>query len=227
LPGALALASSILSPLITNAQTPDKKTAIGAYISTLNYRGNLGSDFFKLHTPVPVGVGAHITRYLSPSFDLSLQGNYQNYYRFVSDNAPRNSFTARTGTVDLGFKLKLNNGKILKEDAFIQPYLMGGGGLFFAKSYGNYASNAAGSSVAGTFSNNLNRFEVFGAAGLRFRLSPSLALDIQTSQHYPFTERVDNLGNTNDKLYDRFLVHSAGLTQSQRHGRRRCARPQG
>jgi OOP family OmpA-OmpF porin len=212
LPGAIALASSVLSPIITNAQTPDKKTAIGAYISTLNYRGNLGSDFFKLHTPVPVGVGAHITRYLSPTFDLSLQGNYQNYYRFVSDNAPRNSFTARTGMVDLGIKLKLNNGKILKEDAFIQPYLMGGGGLFFAKSNGNYASNTAGTSIAGTFSNNLNRWEVFGAAGLRFRLSPSLALDIQTSQHYPFTERVDNLGGPNDKLYDRFLVHSAGLT---------------
>ena len=76
LPSALVLASSALSPLITQAQTPDKKTAVGVYISTLQYRGNLGSDFFKLHGPQHVGVGAHITRYLSPTFDLSLQGNY-------------------------------------------------------------------------------------------------------------------------------------------------------
>ena len=178
----------------------------------MQYHGNLGSDFGKLSAPAHVGIQAHLTQYLSPTFDLGLLGNYQNYYRFVSDAAPYNSFTMRSASVDLGLKLKLNDGKILKEAAFIQPYLMGGGGLFFAKSTGNYAFNGAGAPVAGSFSNNFNRFEVFGLAGLRFRLSPALALDITTSQHYPFTERADNLSNTNDKLYDRFLVHSAGLT---------------
>ncbi|RZK97285.1 MAG: OmpA family protein, partial [Hymenobacter sp.] len=115
---------------------------------------------------------------------------------------------------DLGLKLKLNNGKILKEDFFLQPYLMGGGGFFVANFSGNYAYGNGNSytPIAGSYYNKIRQFEVFGAAGIRFRLSPSLALDVQTAQHYPFTESSDNLGGPDNKLYDRYLVHSVGLT---------------
>jgi OOP family OmpA-OmpF porin len=192
----------------TQAQTADRKTAIGINVSLEQYRGNMGSDFWDLGSPKEfrVGGGGHITRYLSPSFDISLLGNYETY-RFSGDRAGDN-FELRNGMIDLGLKLKLNNGKIIKEDAFIQPYLMGGGGMFLANSDGNVAGQ-------GHFFNQIRRPEVFGAAGLRFRLSDAVALDLQTSQHYPFTERTDNLygpANPADKLYDRFLVHSLGLT---------------
>jgi len=123
--GATVLAVSALAPA-AHAQTPDKKTAIGVNISMMQYRGNLGSDFGKLHTPVQVGVGAHVTRYLSPTFDLSLLGNYQNYYRFIANNASNNTITAKTAMFDLGLKLKLNNGKILKEDFFFAALPDGG-----------------------------------------------------------------------------------------------------
>ncbi|RZK25199.1 MAG: OmpA family protein, partial [Hymenobacter sp.] len=113
---------------------------------------------------------------------------------------------------DLGLKLKLNNGKILKEDCFIQPYLMGGGGFFVANNAGNYTSNAAGRPVSGSFSNQTRKLEVFGLAGLKFRLSPSVGLDFAVSQHYPFTDNFDNLNDPTKKLNDRFLVYSAGLT---------------
>jgi outer membrane protein OmpA-like peptidoglycan-associated protein len=211
LPGAFALAGSFAA-LTAHAQTPDKKTAIGVNISLMQYQGDLGSDWGHSTFPVQVGVGAHVTRYLSPSFDVALLGNYQNYYRFVSPNAPYNSFTARTGMFDLGLKLKLNNGKILKEDFFLQPYLMGGGGFFVANSRGNYATNAANQPIPGSFFNQVRRFEVFGLAGMKFRLSPSVGLDITASQHYPFAEGTDNINNPNKKLHDRFLVYSAGLT---------------
>ena len=203
----LALGTVVLGMVAprAQAQTADRKTAIGANVSLEQYRGNMGTDFWDIGYPKEfrVGGGGHITRYLSPSFDLSLLGNYETY-RFSADK-PGNNFELRNGMVDLGLKLKLNNGKILKEDAFIQPFLMAGGGMFFANSDG---------SVAGKhFFNQIRRPEVFGMAGLRFRLSDAVALDLTTSQHYPFTERVDNLyGSPNDKLYDRFLVHSLGLT---------------
>ncbi|MVN78638.1 OmpA family protein [Hymenobacter sp. HMF4947] len=208
---AVLLATGLVAPT-AQAQTPDRKTAIGANVSLLQYHGNFGSDFGRLFSPAQVGVGAHISRYLSPSFDLSLLGNLQNY-RFVRDNAPYREFNSRIGMVDLGLKLKLNNGHILREDFFLQPYLMGGGGLFAANSGGNYLTvTNAGVVTPGTFSNQMRVFEVFGAAGIRFRLSSVVSLDIQTSQHYPLTDRIDNVSNSNDKLYDRFLVHSAGLT---------------
>ncbi len=189
----------------SQAQTADRKTAIGANVSLEQYRGNMGSDFWDLSAPKEfrVGGGGHITRYLSPTFDLSLLGNYEKYRH--SGNRPGDQFELSNGMVDLGLKLKLNNGKILKEDAFIQPYLMGGGGMYLANSDGTLAGGRH-------FFNQIRRPEVFGAAGLRFRLSEAVFLDLQTSQHYPFTERTDNLGGPDDKLYDRFLVHSLGLT---------------
>ena len=192
----------------SQAQTADRKTAIGANVSLEQYRGNMGTDFWDIGSPKEfrVGGGGHITRYLSPSFDVSLLGNYETY-RFSGDRLGDN-FELRNGMVDLGLKLKLNNGKILKEDAFIQPFLMGGGGMFLANTSGR--ANGANFGV-----NQIRRPEVFGMAGLRFRLSEAVALDLTTSQHYPFTERSDNLygpANPADKLYDRFLVHSLGLT---------------
>jgi len=204
----LALGAVVLGTAAprVQAQTADRKTAIGVNVSLEQYRGNMGTDFWDIGSPKEfrVGGGGHITRYLSPSFDVSLLGNYETY-RFSGDRVGDN-FELRNGMVDLGLKLKLNNGKILKEDAFIQPFLMGGGGMFLANSDGNVAGK-------GHFFNQIRRPEVFGMAGLRFRLSDAVALDLTTSQHYPFTERSDNLyGSPDDKLYDRFLVHSLGLT---------------
>ncbi|MGI4735671.1 MAG: OmpA family protein [Janthinobacterium lividum] len=210
-PGAVVLVGSLLAPT-AHAQTADKKTAVGVNISTMQYQGDLGSDWGNSTLPLHVGVGAHITRYLSPSFDVAILGNYQNFYRFIAPAAPYNSFTAKSAMFDLGFKLKLNNGMILKEDFPVQPYLMGGGGFFVANTSGNYASNSANQAIAGTFFNRVRQVEVFGLAGIKFRLSPALGLDITASQHYPFTESTDNINNPNKKLHDRFLVYSAGLT---------------
>ena len=190
------------------AQTPDRKTALSGNVGLLQYRGNMGSDFWnRSGVDIEVGGGGAITRYLSPTFDVALLGYYETY-KFSSEVRAGDNFDARIGMVDLGLKLKLNNGKILKEESFIQPYLMGGGGMFL--------SNSSGRANGQNFGiNQIRRPEVFGLAGLRFRVSEAVALDLTISQHYPFTERVDNLyGPTNhaDKLYDQFLLSQAGIT---------------
>ena len=212
LPGAVLLATGLAaSP--TLAQTADRKTAIGGHVSVLQYQGNLGGDFWKLSAPQKIGGGGHITRYLSRSFDVALLGNYENY-RFVAVRRPYPEFSAKIGMIDLGLKLKMTG--IIPEDFFIQPYLMGGGGAFLASSTGNYNDlNPDGTTTPGSiqgFDASIQAFEVFGLAGLRFRLSPAIFLDIQTSQHYPFSDRIDNITTSSGKLHDRFLVHSAGLT---------------
>ncbi|MBD2769911.1 OmpA family protein [Hymenobacter sp. BT664] len=189
----------------SQAQTPDRKTALSANVGLLQYRGNMGSDFWDRSGPdLEVGGGGSITRYLSPSFDLSLLGYYE-LYKFSSRVRAGDNFDANMGMVDLGIKLKLNNGKILKEEALIQPYLMGGGGAIFA--------NSRGRANGRDFFNQIRRPEVFGLAGIRIRLGGAVGLDLTTSQHYPLTDRIDNLyGSPDDKLYDRFLLHQAGIT---------------
>ncbi len=212
LPGAVLLAAGLAaSP--TLAQTADRKTAIGGHVSVLQYQGNLGGDFWKLSAPQKIGGGGHITRYLSRSFDVALLGNYENY-RFVAVRPDYPELTAKVGMIDLGIKLKMTG--FIPEDFFVQPYLMGGGGAFLSSSQGNYDTvlpdGRRGPGTLQSFQATVQAFEVFGLAGLRFRLSPAIALDIQTSQHYPFTDRIDNLSTGSGKLHDRFLLHSAGLT---------------
>jgi OOP family OmpA-OmpF porin len=212
MPGALLAATGLLASS-AQAQTADHKTAIGVNVSHLQYQGNAGGDFFRTYYPLKLGVGGHVTRYLSPSFDLSLLGNYQNY-RYVAERNPYPSFNAKIGMIDLGLKLKLSS--LIGESFPIQPYLMGGGGVFLANSTGNYETILPnGQKGPGTnqfFDNSIQALEVFGLAGIRVRLSPAIGLDIQASQHYPFTDKIDNIGTAENKLHDRFLVYSAGLT---------------
>ncbi|MDO3413873.1 OmpA family protein [Hymenobacter sp. BT770] len=190
----------------TQAQTPDRKTALSANIGLLQYHGNMGSDFWnRSGVDLEVGGGGAISRYLSPSWDAALLGYYETY-KFSSQVRAGDNFEARVGMVDLGFKLKLNNGKILKEESRIQPYLMAGPGMFLS----NTSGRANGKDFGVT---QIRRPELFGLAGIRIRLSDVVSLDLTTSQHYPLTERVDNLyGSPDDKLYDRFLLHQAGIT---------------
>ncbi|MFD1468708.1 OmpA family protein [Hymenobacter caeli] len=205
-PGFALLGASLGAPQAVQAQTADHKTAISGNASVLQYRGELGNDWWNLgREGLRFGGGAAITRYLSPSFDLGLMGNYE-LYRFPK-NQPylqNSGFEVKSGFVDLALKLKLNNGHLLKEDAFIQPAIIGGGGFYVAHSVGN--NGAVG------FDNAIGRPDFFGGALLRFRLSPALFLDVQTTYHYPLTERTDNVYSASDNRYDDFLVHSVGLT---------------
>ena len=194
------------------AQTADKKTAISGWVSSLQYYGNTGNDFWnRSGVDIEVGGGGGITRYLSPSFDLGVYGNYETYKFVGSFNGAASNFDARIGMIDLGLKLKMNNGKILKEDFFLQPYLMAGPGLFIANSEGQV--RGPGLSAPTRFFQQIRRGEVFGAAGLRFRITPSLFADLQTGYFYPFTDEVDGVvQNDIDKRNDRFLRHQVGLT---------------
>ena len=94
------------------AQNSDSKWAIG-----------LGPGSYYNLNKGKVGGIAHeiyISRYLSPSFDLRINSNggYE------------------SGGIDfqdayLNFRYKLYNGYLLKEDAAVQPYIYGGGGMMW------------------------------------------------------------------------------------------------
>ncbi|WP_375417976.1 OmpA family protein [uncultured Hymenobacter sp.] len=200
---ALAAVGGLLAASTVQAQTPDKKTALSANVGLLQYHGNLGSDFWKIgDVDSEAGVGIGLTRYLSPSFDLGVFGFYENY-KFSGTRLRPSSLDARVGFANLGLKLKLNNGKILKEESFIQPYLMGGAGGMF--------TNTSGVVNGRRFSDKIRRPDVFGTAGLRFRLSPALALELTTTYIYPLTDNFDNTEEAIDDRNDRFLLHQAGL----------------
>ncbi|WP_317206660.1 OmpA family protein [Hymenobacter sp. 15J16-1T3B] len=189
-----------------HAQTADKKWGIGLNGSAFQYKGNLGSTYWKLGDS-QFGPGISINRYLTPGLDLGLHGNYVELKSEDLGNGTTRFFQTNVVNVNLGLKLKLNNGWALKEDAVVQPYLLAAPGWSFTSREGRF-NNAV-------TDEDKSYFDLFGAAGINFRLGETVGLFIQTGQHIPLNANIDGDPTRDDNKWDdRFLQHTVGLNIS-------------
>jgi len=197
----LAVGVTLLAASPGRAQTADRKTAISLFGTANQYKGSFGDNFWHWNRN-DYGYGIGLNRYLSRGLDLGLQGSY------VELNGNRNTntyFSTNVVTVNLALKLKLNNGWALKEDAFIQPYLLVAPGIAY--------TSAEGQTEGATLNTNKTYFDAHGAAGINFRITEGIGLFVQTGLHLPWGASFDGIPNPDDnKIDDRFLQHSAGLT---------------
>jgi len=114
--------------LFVSAQTADSKVAVGLYIGKNEYNGDLGNGIFNFSKPSYMFGGLSLATYLSPSFDLSLQGNYGDYGFFRSYGYGNNIYgTKYEGTLSLHYKF--NNGYLLKESCKLSPFVELGAGV--------------------------------------------------------------------------------------------------
>ena len=183
------------------AQTADRKTAISLFGSAYQYKGSLGEDFWKWDRN-SYGPGFGINRYLTKGLDLSLQGSY---VELKGTQSAATYFNTNIVNANLAFKLKLNNGWALKEDARVQPYLLAAPGWVYMSREGQ---------VRGLNVNeNKSYFDLFGAAGINFRLSDAVGLFVQTGQHIPLNANIDGEPIRDaDSFDDRYLQHTVGVT---------------
>ncbi|UYZ62418.1 OmpA family protein [Hymenobacter weizhouensis] len=200
----LGAAAWALAAPDSQAQTADRRTALSLHASALQYKGNLGSQFYK--NEGEFGAGFSLERYLSRSLDVGLYFNYGDLKFNAPNNAPYfgTYFDANVATANVGLKLKL-----LKETSFIQPYLLIAPGVAVTSSDGVVNQN----NRSQAFDLSETYFDLHGAAGIKFRLSDAVGLFVQTGQHWPVNANFDNLPTRDeDNWDDRFLQHSAGLT---------------
>ncbi|HEX8658111.1 MAG TPA: OmpA family protein [Hymenobacter sp.] len=198
---ALPLGVTLLAAPQGHAQNADRKTAISLFGSANQYKGSLGSDFWKWDRN-QYGAGIGLSRYLSPGLDLGLQGGYT---ELKGTKNASTFFSTNVVNANLSLKLKLNNGWALKEDAVIQPYLLIAPGVVFATREGAVRGRR--------LDDNETYLSGLGAAGISFRLGDAVSLFVQTGQHFPLSGNFDGETNTDpDKIDDRFLQHTAGLT---------------
>jgi len=205
----------------SQAQSPDRKWGVSGYATTLQYHGDLGENYWDARN-LTYGGGLSLNRYVSKGLDINLSGNqaslrypadpgtYNNIYN-PAQGASNRRFYANVTTLGLGFKLKLNNGWALKEDAFIQPYILLQPGLAIVYS-DRYTTNPMTASHT-----SFGSFDGQAALGLTFRLTPGLSIFAQAGQHYldRDDDRLDgyNSGSSNfTDQYDRYMQFSAGLT---------------
>jgi OOP family OmpA-OmpF porin len=192
----------------SHAQNADHKWGFGGHFGVMEYNGDMTNQFYSFSQGY--GVGASISRYLNPSFDLMLHFFYDGER---SNDGGRfelptwASFYTHMFNTNLLVKYKFNNGYILKETAFFAPYLLAGVG-------GNYA-NSSGVNETGPFTNKFMTPNAYAGAGVSLRISAGLSLVAQTALMYPFTDKVDGIvGNTlptSHKGDDFFLENSVGL----------------
>lgn len=181
-----------------SAQHSNLKWGIGFHGLTIEPKTSLGNDFFSFRMDkVSLGQGLSVMRYLNSSFDLGVY--------FSNGRMAQNSGVYHLNNLlyvaDLRIKWKLNNGYILKSDAFVGPFISAGMGV-------DYADVNAFGETEGEIKRTISQMDIYAGAGIRFRVSEKFSLEIQSGIHLPSDNRWD--ANLNG-VKDQFLEHSIGL----------------
>ncbi|MGI4867548.1 MAG: OmpA family protein [Janthinobacterium lividum] len=200
--GLLATASTV------NAQTADRKTAIGLHANATQYRGDLGNAFWDWKN-MPYSGGIDITRYIGKVLDIKLDLDYTRLrYPNPADafNSTGQRFHAQTYGAGLGFKIKAP----IKDSFFLHPYLLVEPGFSWVTT-DRYASPTSGNDFSryGTFTGQVG-------AGIDFHLGETAILFVQAGQTYMQAgdgrlDGVDNNATTFWDKKDRYMNFSAGL----------------
>ena len=139
---------------------------------------------------------------MSPSWDIEglLAAGKLGY---TPDRKP-NQFRGNLIDFNLYAKFKFNNGKLLKEDALIAPYLfLGIGDAYYKSKYVSYVKLVSkGYGVDFDFP--------FGA-GVQVRLGENAALKIQSTFHYSNTDTYDGTKGSRTNFNDGYLFNTIGL----------------
>lgn len=162
------------------AQTADNKWAIGLGYGTMQYSGELGNQFLAYFGKDELGgrdwqnsYQLQLARYLNPSFEAMLRFNYSYLKEMAGTNGVTYRLSGEYFNAGAEVHYKFNNGYILREDFFLQPYLSGGIGLLTGNSELNKVI-AANKSVAGitTGEEKVTAFHPYLGLGTKIRITP-------------------------------------------------------
>jgi len=176
-------------PLLSAAQTQDKKWSIGLHGGATQYQGDLGKGFYKGNQALYGFGGISFSRYITKHIDANLLFT-KGEMGFKGDTS---SFQTGFSTVTLNLRFNLLDPKYA-----VRPYLfVGAGAMLFAvnptvtdKSKIDYAAPDFG-------------------VGLNISLTPSLMLNMQEMVLYSTGDGKDGVNNAGN---DAYLMHMLGLS---------------
>jgi len=176
----LLVASLIGVVQLLTAQTVDKKFAVGLNVGKTEYNGDYGSSIFDFNKRLYSTFGLSLATYLSPSFDLGLEGNTGDY-GYIEDIATQKLFNGRKMEMSLYTQYKLNNGYIMNAESRLSPFISVGIG------FATYGLSPNDTHTPHTIIRGGTDLVVPVGAGLKFQFTKSLAL--QYKYLYSFTNR--------------------------------------
>ena len=190
----LYLCIYILTISAANSQTQDKKWNVGLHGGITQYNGDLGRDWYETKNTAYAFGGISISRYLGKLFDANLllsKGTIG--YNDGTSSSFKSDFNA--ASINLRFN-------IVAPEYVIRPYVFAGVGAVL-------------------FDNQLNfhqeKYDYIlptAGAGINFRLSPEIMLNLQETFMFSNKDRRDGVddGTTDFKSKDSYLTHMVGVT---------------
>ncbi|MBN2172525.1 MAG: OmpA family protein [Bacteroidales bacterium] len=183
----LFIIAALFISTVNQAQSEDKKWAIGLHGGFAQYNGDLGQGFYDFGQAY-YGFGAlTLSRYLTSHLDVSLQSSYGDIgYQAISGHFNHTM-------IQSNLQLKFTFFKY--DEVIVRPFLFAGVGILYFdnKTSDNSFNNATLPSYGG---------------GLNFKLSPSFYLQLQETFLYSDYDNVD--GESHDAK-DSYLLHSLGI----------------
>jgi OmpA-OmpF porin, OOP family len=200
---------SIITFSASHAQNSENKWGVGFHFGVMEYHGELEKQFYSFTQGY--AVGASLSRYLTPSFDIMGHFFYDRSHSWEDGRTGMPTwmhFEADMFNLNLLMKYKFNNGYILKESAMLSPFILAGLG-------GNFSiTNGEGEHGLMT-DQTYFRPTAYGGIGLNFQIVPALALVVQTAIQMPFIDKIDGVAGdvapNYTKVNDLFMENSAGI----------------
>lgn len=202
---ALLILCVMLSAYIVKAQNADNKWGVGLYLNFNDYKGDIANDFWDFGNTEPMIGSATLGRYLNPSFDAVFRLSVFN----VESEGALGNFDDWLINTNLNLKYKFNNGYLLKEDARISPFLVGGFGYTYA--------NTEGRIFGGDFDENYDNLNLYYAAGLNIRIDDRWSVALETGIFYPLSDKYDGYKNKQrdtESYNDKFMHNTIGVIYS-------------
>jgi outer membrane protein OmpA-like peptidoglycan-associated protein len=217
LKGLLVSGVALLSAAQGTAQTVYKPMGIEINAGWREYLGDLGSSLFFARKPIYNGIGAQFGYYISPSFDAIVRTSagdvgFYNTIQWENDPWKYAGFKASTFEFVGGARFKLNNGRILQEDAKLSANIIGGWGVFYVDSrINNINKHYIG------FSGLVN-----GGLSVNYQVTDAVSLRVSSIFNYTHNDIWDGQARTpnhsivhgRSKLFDAYMYHSFGIAYS-------------
>ena len=189
----LLLTSLILFSILSGfAQTNERRTALSLYGGVIQYNGELGNQFFDTDNLRP-SFALSVSKYLSPSFNMGLSYFYGDV-EFVTEE---NTLSGTFNNMEIFLNYKFNNGKILKEDVLLAPYIIAG---FGAGEWNGVSPESM----------NIGDAYFPLGAGIRIQTGELISVQIQSQHHFTMSDMYDNLETEKGKDY--FLQTMIGVS---------------
>ncbi|WP_310558426.1 OmpA family protein [Flavobacterium sp.] len=190
----LILCMCITITFTLRAQTEEKKWNVGLHGGVTQYNGDLGRDWYETSNTIYGFGGLSVSRYLSKLFDASLL-------------LSKGTIGYNNGTT-AGFKSDFNAASlnlrfnIVAPEYVIRPYVFAGVGAIIFDNQLNFHTE------------NYDYILPTAGAGINFRLTPEIMLNLQETFMFSNKDRRDGIDNANGefKKKDSYVTHMVGLT---------------